>query len=92
MCDGIRSPPLFVARVEPHSHCPHESIPITCDRVAEPLSWDLPEDRGLKWVWYISIFCMIVSILLTLKEYVLHKRFENQCVKPLLHPNCIVCH
>jgi len=46
-------------------------------QVSEPLSWDLPEDRGLKWVWYISIFCMIVSILLTLKEYVLHKRFEN---------------
>lgn len=46
-------------------------------QTVEPLEWVLPEDSGLKWAWYISIACMVVSILLALKEYVLHKRFEN---------------
>ena len=48
-------------------------------------------DADLRWVWYVSIVCMIVSIFMSFKELYLHKRFENQCVRArvmggLLHP------
>lgn len=43
----------------------------------EILPWVKPDSDKLRAVWYVCIFCAILSFLISLKEYVLHKKYEN---------------